>query len=273
MWRGGFTPNIGAHPPKERQNSLQKHPSACAKLTHPVKGHSLSTTLYQPPESPHAGVGSASSCAETRPSFARAWPELGRGGRRVPDPTASANRKSPFLCPCAGDAGWVQSPRPPAGASCPRQGGAGPKPGRYPPAARGCSEPAGLHCPGAGPARGLVRTSGQDPAPGMAPPPGSTCSPSPGRQGTPRPARPQVPGGDLRRDRGSPPSPSPWRLGPGSPPARLLRTGRLRHGRVAQTTAVPRPYPRPGHTPPLPQRRTDGRTGAGGLPFLPAPLP
>lgn len=126
----------GVHPqngcshtdPKERQQF-------CCKST---RRHAQNSPTHEEPWPEHNPVSATGESPRQRggqlaatPRQGQVLPELSRGGRWVPDPTAPANRKSPFLYPCAGDAGWVQSPRQPAGTSCLQRGGAGP-------AAAGC---------------------------------------------------------------------------------------------------------------------------------------
>lgn len=66
----------------------KKHPAARRELTRPTRDRGLSSALDQP------------WISTAEPSRGTA------GGCRTP--TAPANRKSSFLCPCAGDAGWTK---------------------------------------------------------------------------------------------------------------------------------------------------------------------
>lgn len=121
--KGGVETGVNHPRPKERQllrcKSTQQRTQNSPTHEGPQTEHNpISVTG----ESPRWGGGQLVAA----PRQGQVLPELSLHSRRVPDPTAPANRKTPFLCPCAGDAGWVQSLQQPAGASCLRRGGAGP---------------------------------------------------------------------------------------------------------------------------------------------------
>lgn len=94
MWKGGFTPKMGASSHAKERRFL------CRKSSRRHAGNSPAHAGPWPEHSP----GSATGESPRR----RHGPTEPQHGRWVPDPTAPANRKSSFLCPCAGDAGWTK---------------------------------------------------------------------------------------------------------------------------------------------------------------------
>lgn len=160
--KGGVHPKVGALllAPKRDNSFAAKAPGGRHKPRPPAKG--LSTTVYQPPESPHAGTGEKRAAAP-------------RQGHVSPDPTVPANRKSPLpLPPCQRHRMGPKSaaagrPFLPAARSRARDGSCQPPETRRsapPPGAYGCSEPAGLRHRSAVPIHSLAKATRQDPAPG-----------------------------------------------------------------------------------------------------------